>query len=109
MVESAESKWKRPKQHYDLIEIWWVDISAQDAGWKDKVDKIEPTVVHSVGFLVHEDDEHIVIAMDVAHDKEHNQRSQIPKGTVRKISVIRKATSVAKRRTKNVSIQPEAV
>lgn len=92
-VESAESKpkFKIPKQYYDLVEIWWLDTSAQDLGWKSKIEKTKPVLAHSVGFLVHSDDDHYIIAMDVdTADNEHNQRSQIPKGMVKHWRLVRK-------------------
>lgn len=110
MVGSAE--FKRPKLHYPLVEIFWYDTSAQETGWKSVVDKIEPTLVHSVGFLVHEDEEHYVIAMDVANDKEHNQRSQIPKGMVKNVTAIRGLSKdsvqrgkVSRRKSGNVPVE----
>ena len=84
------TKLKRPKRHYPLVEIWWLDTTAMDNGWKSKVEQVDPVLVTSVGFLVAEDPEHYIIAMDVAPDKEHNQRSQIPRGMVKYFKILRK-------------------
>lgn len=79
---------KRPKQHYPQVEVWWLDACEMDGGWRDKLDRIAPYVVMSVGFLVAQDREHIVLAMD-AEGAEHNGRAQIPRGMVKKLKILR--------------------
>lgn len=82
---------KRPGQPYPMVEVWWDDASGLRHGWELEVEKVDLVVVLSVGFLVHQTADHIIIAMDVSPDGEHNSRSQIPKGMVKKIKVIREA------------------
>ena len=45
----------------------------------------------SVGFLLHKDKDHYVIALDTDEHGAHNGRSQIPTGMVKKVKVLRKA------------------
>ena len=82
---------KRPFQHYDMVEVVWNDASELTSGWADEiVEKDEPALALSVGFLVRETKEHIVIAQDTDEAGHHNGRSQIPRGMVKKIRVLKK-------------------
>lgn len=81
----------RPKQHYDMVEVTWNDASELTSGWSNEiVEKDEPALALSVGFLVRETKEHIVIAQDTDAEGHHNGRSQIPRGMVKKIKILRK-------------------
>lgn len=83
-------KIKRPKQHFPLVEVVWDDASGIRHGWAAKSEPVEPYVALSVGFLIRETTEHIVIAQDTDSEGGHNGRSQIPRGMVKKIKVLRK-------------------
>ena len=74
-----------------MVEVMWDDASELTAGWTDEIEKTEPALALSVGFLVRETKDHIVIAQDLDEAGHHNGRSQIPRGMVKKIRVIRKA------------------
>jgi hypothetical protein len=82
---------KRPAQKYPLVEVWWDDATEMPSGWLEANEEIEikPCLVLSVGFLVKETDAYLVIAIDT-HDGGHNGRSQIPKGMVKRMRVIKK-------------------
>ncbi len=82
----------RPKQKFDLVEVWWDDASGLPAGWDDKSPKVEHQICLSVGFLIVDAPEHIIIAMDLDASGNHNGRSQIPKGMVKYMKVLRKAS-----------------
>jgi hypothetical protein len=47
-------------------------------------------MVLSVGFLVVDTPDHIIIAQDIDEDGSHNGRTQIPRGMVRKMRMLRK-------------------
>lgn len=85
---------KRPTQKYPLVEVIWDDATSISQGWKNKeeFDKelIRPEIVMSVGFLVKDSAEHIILAMDTDSDGDHASRSQIPKGMIKKIKILRK-------------------
>jgi hypothetical protein len=83
-------KIKRPHQGFDLVEVIWDDASELTAGWTDEIEKTEPALALSVGFLVRESKDHIVIAQDIDDQGHHNGRSQIPRGMVKRIKVLRK-------------------
>ena len=83
-------KVKRPRQHYDLVEVTWDDASGIRHGWSGKAETLEPYIALSVGFLIAETPEHIRIAQDTDGEGSHNGRSQIPRGMVKKLRVIRK-------------------
>lgn len=83
-------KISRPKQVFDLVEVWWDDATDLESGWTDKVEDIKHALALSVGFLIKETKEHIVLALDTDADGQHNGRSQIPRGMVKKIKVLKK-------------------
>jgi len=80
----------RPKQVYPLIECIWDDAAGLKHGWTAKEEKIEPYIVLSVGFLIRETEDHILIAQDVDGEGGHNGRSQIPRGMLKHMRVLRK-------------------
>jgi hypothetical protein len=85
---------KRPAQKYPLVEVWWDDATHLELGWKTaeefKAEVLQPEIVMSVGFLIAETPDHVVIAMDVDKEGQHNQRGQIPRSMVKRMRVIRK-------------------
>lgn len=81
---------KRPKQHFDLVEVWWDDASDMEAGWTTTLEKPKHALALSVGFLIHDSKDHLVIALDTDEEGAHNGRSQIPRGMVKKVKVLRK-------------------
>jgi hypothetical protein len=84
-------KVKRPEQHYPLCEVIWDDAAGLRHGWLDKAGPLVPQLALSVGFLIKETEDHIVIAQDTDAEGGHNGRSQVPKGMVKHIKVLRKA------------------
>lgn len=84
-------RYKRPRQSYDLIEITWEDASELTSGWSAEIERTEPALALSVGFLIRDTKDHIVIAQDIDPEGHHNGRSQIPKGMVKILKVLRKA------------------
>lgn len=83
-------KIRRPYQHYDLVEVVWDDAVGLKDGWTAKHEKVEPYIALSVGFLIRETPDHILIAQDTDGDGSHNGRTQIPRGMVKKLKVLRK-------------------
>ena len=81
---------KRPTQHYDLVLVTWDDAAGLKHGWTSKNEAIEPYIVTSVGFLIRESQDHILIAQDTDGEGSHNGRTQIPRGMVKKMKVLRK-------------------
>jgi hypothetical protein len=83
-------KIKRPFQHFDLVEVIWNDASGLRHGWTAKSETLEPQLALSVGFLVKDTPEHILIAQDTDEEGSHNGRTQIPRGMVQRMKVLRK-------------------
>lgn len=81
---------KRPFQHYDLVEVIWDDAAGLRNGWMDRTEKPRPQLALSVGFLIVDEPGHIIIAQDTDADGAHNGRTQIPRGMVKRIKVLRK-------------------
>lgn len=94
-MKSKRAKLKRPAQKYPLVEVWWDDATSISQGWQTKEvfdkEEIKPEIVLSVGFLVKDAEAHIILAMDTDGDGDHASRSQIPKGMVRHMKILRKA------------------
>ena len=89
------SKVKRPSQQYPIVECWWDDATNLQMGWKNKTEfekeSAQLEMIISVGFLVRETPDHIVLAMDLDKEGAHNQRGQIPRPMIKKIKILRKA------------------
>jgi hypothetical protein len=83
-------KVKRPSQHFDLVEVWWNDAAGIRHGWAAKSETLEPYIALSVGFLIQETADHIRIAQDTDAEGSHNGRTQIPRGMVQKMKVLRR-------------------
>lgn len=81
---------KRPKQQYPLVEVIWDDAAGLRHGWMDEKEELKPQLVLSVGFLIQETDDHIVIAMDTDQEGAHNGRSQIPRGMIKHMKILKK-------------------
>lgn len=84
-------KIKRPFQKYDLVEVIWDDAAGLKDGWKATHEMPDPYIALSVGFLLQDTGEHIIIAQDTDEEGSHNGRTQIPRGMVKRIKVLRKA------------------
>lgn len=82
---------KRPFQKFPLVEVIWDDATELTQGWTDKLEETEPALALSVGFLIKATKQHIVIALDLDQHGYHNGRSQIPRGMVKTMKVLRKA------------------
>ena len=80
-----------PKRIYPLVEVLWDDATELD-GWQEEheEEELKRCLILSVGFLVKKTKSHIVLAMDLSHDRMRNGRSQIPLGMVQKIKVLKK-------------------
>ena len=100
------TKLKRPFQYYALVEVCWDDAAGFRHGWTAKEEKLEPQLALSVGFLIRENDDHIMIAQDTDGEGSHNGRTQIPRGMVKRIKVLRKADKNKSNRVDTVQPEP---
>lgn len=72
------------------VRVEWVDIQAHGgAAWK-RIGKVKPDPAHvtSVGWLVYEDGEYIVLAQDVSKDGYASGLATYPRGCIRAIERI---------------------
>lgn len=77
MVDHVESS----SYKYPLVEVQWDDAEV-DTGWTETPDKLEPSIATTVGFLVKETRNHILIAS--TYDELHiNGTIQIPKKMIK--------------------------
>ena len=89
---------KKFKQLYPIVLIVWEDIELQDGGWiKHGHVDVTPCLMTSVGYLIHNDDNYLIYASDLAEDGTTNGRTQVPKGLVKSVKVLR---DIPKPRTK---------
>ena len=103
----ASKKFSWPKVQYDLVLVCWDDAAGLKHGWTAKEEALEPYLAVSAGFLIRENDQYIMIAQDTDEEGSHNGRTQIPRGMVRHIKVLRKSD---KRGTnENLSVQRSKV
>ena len=90
---------KGPKQIYPVVMVVWEDIEGQDGGWiKPGHADIVPCLMSSVGYLVLDTEDYIVYASDLAQDGTTNGRTQVPKGNVKSIRVLKKVPQPRKKR-----------
>lgn len=69
------------KYKFKLVEITWDDASTDD-GWAAAPENLEPQLATTVGFVVRETKDHILIAS--TYDENHtNGRIQIPKKMIK--------------------------
>lgn len=90
MRSDKPKKLRRPEQHYPLFEIWWDDAAGLRHGWMDRTEEPKAQMVVSVGFLIVDSPTHIIIAQDTDTDGGHNGRTQIPRGMVKYMKLLRK-------------------
>ena len=86
----SRPKLKRPTQCYPQVECWWDDAAGLRHGWMDRTEKPKAQMVISVGFLIVDEGDHIIIAQDTDADGAHNGRTQIPRGMVKNLKLLRK-------------------
>ena len=73
---------------YRMMEVVW-DDACTDIGWEGANKKIKHELVLTVGFLVQNTDEHIVIASTICEgENDTNCRIQIPLGMIKHIREI---------------------
>lgn len=78
-----------PLLRFQIVEVIWDDAAAHKPEWTDEVE-IGNNLVRSVGYLVYCKRDCVVIAQDLDTDGEHNGRTQIPRGMVKKMTILRK-------------------
>ena len=73
----------------DIVLIEWEDASSLEHGWVDTEEPTEAQMASTVGFLVLNTDERVVVAT-TTDGRWVNTRFQIPKGMVRSMKVIKR-------------------
>jgi hypothetical protein len=73
----------KKKRH--IVEIEWEDSAGYNSfAWISKREKLTPLIVHSVGYVHHEDKRHIELAPHVSPDQTCGNMS-IPRSAIRKV------------------------
>jgi hypothetical protein len=72
--------------------VTWDDAAGFRHGWTSKEEQLIPQLAVSVGFLIRETEDHILIAQDTDADGSHNGRGQIPRGMIKSLIILKKAT-----------------
>jgi hypothetical protein len=73
---------RKPKYPFPLIHIEWKDAQTGH-GWEHEEDlTIEIPIVITVGFLIKENEDGVLIASSVGTDRHSNARIVIPKGMI---------------------------
>lgn len=78
------------KYKFDLVEIIWDDAECGE-GWDVAPTKLEEKLSVTIGFKLKETKKHILVAHTVDHNEvvNTNGRIQIPKGMIKKITVLK--------------------
>lgn len=78
------------KLPFPLVRVDWIDAETSQ-GW-EHLDEEKPTVpeVVTVGFLIKETEDVLLVASTIGHDRSHNSRIGIPKGMVKGVTVLKK-------------------
>ena len=76
----------------DKVEIEWIDAYEMESGWHDLKDaeKITPLTVFSLGYVVKDTKEFIIISADIGRkgDSDCGRVQVIPKPLVKKIKLL---------------------
>lgn len=84
---------KRLKVRFDLMEVIWDDAATMAQGWEPAADiRLDEQICLTVGFLVKETEQHLMIASTVDAEGNTNGRFQIPRQMVKSQRVLRKAS-----------------
>ena len=75
-------KSRKPKFRYPLVWILWDDASVDNSWGDPETLEIDATPNVTVGFLVKETDNHVVVVSTYSHEDWVNARVQIPKGMI---------------------------
>lgn len=97
------------KTQYDLILVQWDDAAGLRNGWMDRLEQPKPQLALSSGFLIVDNGDHIIIAQDTDADGGHNGRTQIPRGMVKKIRILRKKDKDEKSREDAPKLVPDRI
>jgi hypothetical protein len=88
VLDYLVSKKKPPEEEPKLVYVEWEDAYTQEAGWKSikKLRKQKPVLVKSVGYLVKDDPNFIIVAGTyVPEDGDCDGDTTIPRGMIRKV------------------------
>lgn len=81
--------------NYDMVHIVWTDSCAPGWGWNDLIDlEMSEYLIDSVGFLIEEDDDSLMLAMSFAQEDPNklNAPFVIPKCCIKERNILRKGT-----------------
>ena len=85
------SKKAKPVEHMQMVLVDWLDAYTQDSGWKPlkKLRKQEPVLVRTLGWLVKDTPEFIIVAAShVPADDDCDGDCTIPRGMIRSIETL---------------------
>lgn len=85
---SQKTKSRRKKYLFPLVEVYW-DDAATAHGWDEAPKTIKPQVALTVGFLVAESEDHLIIASSIDDLGMTNSRIQIPKKMIIRSKLLR--------------------
>ena len=87
MSKSLKEPKKIDKFRYPLVIVIWDDAESDD-GWEEAPTELEPALATSVGFLVRQTKDYLLLAQ--SYDNGHtNGRFQIPKVNIKEMKEIK--------------------
>lgn len=82
---------KSKAYQFDLVEVVWDDAESGQ-GWEAAPESLEEKLAISVGFKIRETKKHLLICHTIDAADQTNGRLQIPKGMIRKLTLLAKST-----------------
>ena len=78
---------------FDVVEVTWLDAQSSMENWSmDEIkSNLEPLVSKSVGYLIHETEEYIILGFLMFSNEMCKHHQLIPKGMIKNINILRKA------------------
>ena len=77
---------------YDIVEIKWLDAQAgfgQAESVQELIDYHEPMITHSVGYLLYECEEYIILGFMMFGEEMVKDNQLIPKGMIKEKTTIK--------------------
>lgn len=83
---SKSSKEPKPYKYPLMVVVW--DDAQSDTGWEEPPKTLEPSLATSVGFMIRQTSEHILLC-GTFDEENTNNRFQIPKAIIKSMKEIK--------------------
>ncbi len=78
------------KAPFPIVEVVWLDASTDGQGWEAETDAVvKIPVVMTIGFLIKETEDGLLVASTACEEKTTNARIVIPRGMLKSMKYVR--------------------